>query len=281
MHARTSGIAQTYLAMANSFYVTLPSDGSMDVFQENTVTNYRTKLAQPVELSGEWEVGLVEIQYPHSWLNVREGENTLVYYMVDEKDEGSGREYEIVKISAGHYKDVLHLLKSLNEAASIRYPSLFKQHDMFAYDSITKRVTMVLPPMAQNSTTMKTYLTGPLAEKLGWGVKGAIYGSWVQAPRPADPNLGFHSLYVYGDVVQHRPVGGQKVPLLRIVKIEGQDGDIVDHPILTPHYIPLARKRFETIEIDIRNDLGEPVPFVQGRVIVTLHFRQRRSSYFS
>ncbi|KAI8479492.1 hypothetical protein Bbelb_427530 [Branchiostoma belcheri] len=258
---------ETYIAMANSFYVTLPSDGSMDIFPENTVTNYRTKLAHPIELSGEWEVGLVEIQYPHSWLNVREGENTLLYYVVDEKVRGGNREYEIVKIPIGYYENVLHLVKTLNEAASTRYPDVFKNHDMFAYNSVTKRVTMVLPPMASNATTTTTYLVGPLAEKLGWGGKDAIYGSWVQAPRTPDPNLGFNSLYVYGDVVQHRLVGGVKVPLLRIIKIEGQDGDIVDHPIMTPHYIPLARKRFETIEVDIRTDLGSPVPFEQGRVI--------------
>ncbi|KAI8484230.1 hypothetical protein Bbelb_380150 [Branchiostoma belcheri] len=258
---------ETYIAMANSFYVTLPSDGSMDIFPENTVTNYRTKLAHPIELSGEWEVGLVEIQYPHSWLNVREGENTLLYYVVDEKVRGGNREYEIVKIPIGYYENVLHLVKTLNEAASTRYPDVFKNHDMFAYNSVTKRVTMVLPPMASNATTTTTCLVGPLAKKLGWGGKDAIYGSWVQAPRTPDPNLGFNSLYVYGDVVQHRLVGGVKVPLLRIIKIEGQDGDIVDHPIMTPHYIPLARKRFETIEVDIRTDLGSPVPFEQGRVI--------------
>ncbi|KAI8493253.1 hypothetical protein Bbelb_292570 [Branchiostoma belcheri] len=177
----------------------------------------RTKLAHPIELSGEWEVGLVEIQYPHSWLNVRE---------VDEKVRGGNREYEIVKIPIGYYENVLHLVKTLNEAASTRYPDVFKNHDMFAYNSVTKRVTMVLPPMASNATTTTTYLVGPLAEKLGWGGKYAIYGSWMQAPRSPDPNLGFNSLYVYGDVVQHRLAGGVKVPLLRIIKIEGQDGDI-------------------------------------------------------
>ncbi|KAI8503792.1 hypothetical protein Bbelb_187630 [Branchiostoma belcheri] len=258
---------EAYLVMANSFYVTLPSDGSMDIFPENTVTNYRTKLAHPIELSGEWEVGLVEIQYPHSWRNVREGENTLLSYVVDEKVQGSNREYDIVKIPIGYYENIQHLLKTLNEAASVRYPDVFTQRDMFAYNGITKRVTIVLPPMVTNATTTKTYLVGPLAEKLGWGSKDVIYGSWVQAPRSPDPNLGFHSLYVYGDIVQHRLVGGVKVPLLRIIKIEGQDGDIVDHPIMTPHYIPLARKRFETMEIDIRNDLGAAVPFEQGRLI--------------
>ncbi|CAH1240716.1 Hypp6072 [Branchiostoma lanceolatum] len=267
--------------MANSFYVTLPSDSSMDVFPDNTVTNYRTKLAHPVELDGEWEVGLVEIQYPHSWMNVREGENTLLYYIEDEKDVEGSRAYEIVKISTGYYKNILHLLEALNRSASTRYPDLFKQHDMFTYNDVTKRVTMDLPPMIPNLSTTTSYLMGPLAEKLGWDPKSVINGSWIKAPRAPDPNLGFHSLYVYGDIVQHRLVGDVKVPLLRIIKVSGEDGEIIDHPIITPHYIPLSKRRFETVEIDIRNELGHPVPFVQGRAIVTLHLRQRRSSYFT
>ncbi|CAH1240726.1 Hypp6082 [Branchiostoma lanceolatum] len=267
--------------MAASFYVTLPSDGSMDVYPDNTLSTYMTKLSHPIDMKGEWQVALAEIQYPHTWMNVREGENMLVFFMTDEKDEEDGREYEIVKIAAGYYKDIFQIMEALNEAASLRYPDLFKQHDMFAYSMAAKRVTMVLPPMTVNATTTKTYLMGSLAKKLGWGVKSAIYGSWIQATHAPNLNDGLESLYVYCDHVQHRLVGGVKVPLLRIVKAEGEDGAVIDHDIRVPQYIPLARKRFETIEINIRDHFGEPVPFERGRVIVTLHFRQLRSSYFS
>ena len=42
----------------------------MDVYPDNTLAHYQTKLPQTMELDGQWEVGLVEIQYPHSWYNV-------------------------------------------------------------------------------------------------------------------------------------------------------------------------------------------------------------------
>ena len=45
------------------FYVTLPSDSS-GYFPPNTLADFMTKLAPPLELEhGEWEVGLVEISY--------------------------------------------------------------------------------------------------------------------------------------------------------------------------------------------------------------------------
>ena len=46
------------------FYVTLPSNSSMDYYPENTVACYTTKLANAVELEGDWEVGLAEMSIP-------------------------------------------------------------------------------------------------------------------------------------------------------------------------------------------------------------------------
>ena len=56
--------------MAKSFYVTLPSNGSMNVFPGNTVTEYKNKLPRPLHLDGEWEVGLIECTYPYSWFQI-------------------------------------------------------------------------------------------------------------------------------------------------------------------------------------------------------------------
>ena len=43
------------------FYLTLPSNVSLDVFPDNKTSEYRVKLPQPVELDGNWEVGLYSI----------------------------------------------------------------------------------------------------------------------------------------------------------------------------------------------------------------------------
>ena len=40
------------------------------------------------------------------------------------------------------------------------------------------------------------------------------------------------------------------------------------------------RSNIETIEIDIRSDLGEKIQFQSGQVIIKLHFR-RKNFYFS
>ena len=38
-------------------------------------SNFVTKLSRTLQLDGEWEVGLAEIVYPHTWYNIREGKN--------------------------------------------------------------------------------------------------------------------------------------------------------------------------------------------------------------
>ena len=38
-------------------------------------------------------------------------------------------------------------------------------------------------------------------------------------------------------------------------------------------------RRFQTVEIDIRDNTGVKIPFERGRVVVTLHCRKRKESY--
>ena len=54
-----------------SFYVTLPSNASMDIYPNNKIGQYVTKLKRPLNLLGEWEVALVEIMYPATWIAAR------------------------------------------------------------------------------------------------------------------------------------------------------------------------------------------------------------------
>ena len=65
--------------MAHS-YVVLPSNSSMEYFPDNTLANFKVKLARPLILEGQYEVGLVEIIYPHRRLSVQPGEASIVVY---------------------------------------------------------------------------------------------------------------------------------------------------------------------------------------------------------
>ena len=52
-----------------NFYVTLPSNASMQTYPENKQSNFTTILKNPLELGERYEVALVEMSYTHSIIN--------------------------------------------------------------------------------------------------------------------------------------------------------------------------------------------------------------------
>ena len=94
-----------------------------------------------------------------------------------------------------------------------------------------------------------------------------------------DIHAGINSVYVYCDVLEHVPVGDTKAPLLRIANAIGED--IIHNIYETPKFLPLLRKQFDSIEIDLRDCYGEPIPFDGGEsVVVILEFRRAQNPYF-
>ncbi|GFU27677.1 uncharacterized protein F54H12.2 [Trichonephila clavipes] len=65
-----------------------------------------------------------------------------------------------------------------------------------------------------------------VSELLGFE-PGEIKGK-VESPYIAEPNASFPLIYVYCDLVEPQIVGDIQAPLLKIVKVEGKDGEVVN-----------------------------------------------------
>ena len=114
-----------------------------------------------------------------------------------------------------------------------------------------------------------------LRKMLGMTMFSSFANNQIKADSVVDMDP-VDSLYVYCDVVEPRVVGDSQVPLLRIVPAEGDHGQLVTRIYENVHYVRLQRKSFQTIEINIRDRTGNIVPFEQGTLNVTVHFRQRK-----
>jgi hypothetical protein len=67
------------LTQSEGFHVTLPSNASLDLWPDNVLNHYRTKLAQRMDLPGAgWEVGLAELNYSRTWSNVNNNEGMWI-----------------------------------------------------------------------------------------------------------------------------------------------------------------------------------------------------------
>jgi len=99
----------------------------------------------------------------------------------------------------------------------------------------------------------------------------------TEAKYHPDIRVGFYSIYVYCSLVEPQIVGNVTAPLLRSVHINGIYGDIIEKLYQSPHYVPVVAKEVDRIEIDIKDDNDQSVPFQFGKTVVKLHFRKKRS----
>ena len=81
------------------------------------------------------------------------------------------------------------------------------------------------------------------------------------------------------DIIDAQVVGDSLVPLLRIVNIDGDDGEIITKTFDNPFYVAVSRKFVDRIQCNIKDDTNQLVPFESGKVIVTLHFKKAKPFY--
>ena len=325
-----------------SFHMTLPSDGSLNVYPENTLSDFRTHLPQTMTLEdNDWEVGLSEIVYPTSIMNVQEKCNTFwvlvpAYYDARQYNvpvESPDKRYTIeaafanpkpmsairhvkrprdndgsfldplcqvykVEIHVGFYRTAHALVEELNYALTEAFGAIFRGQNvpvhrkeevnqiLFVYSPTYNRVQLEFSgPTIGDKHLYGIRLCNRLAHLLGFHreVPKGYTEVWFQATQmakvSADVYMGMSALYVYSDVVEPQIVGSQNLQLLRIVPFqEQQHRKNNTHGRLEPRmidYLPLAKKHFDTLSVHIRNDMGEKVPFLLGKVIVKLHFRRK------
>jgi hypothetical protein len=78
----------------------------MDYFPNNTLASFTTRLPEMLDLDGSWEIGLAEIQYPHSWYNVRINE---VWVLFTDRHH----EKHILVLPEGYYASPKRIVKAL------------------------------------------------------------------------------------------------------------------------------------------------------------------------
>ena len=69
---------------------------AMQHFSDKNTSNFLTKLLTTLQLDEEWEVGLAEIDYPHTSYNIREGKNSVEIYVPD-------KWFQQISIQPGYY----------------------------------------------------------------------------------------------------------------------------------------------------------------------------------
>ncbi len=267
------------------FYITLPSNSSEDVYGKQSLCSFKTHLAKPLHLDvSEWEVGLAEIIYPHTWKNVKNGKFCLKYL------ENSNWVWHETEIPSAMYESPEVLIRALNEKLNDVLPKEQQGKIAFHYNSVERKFLAFVDRdgyMVRFSKSMAMTLGLGDKETTLRQTKEESHGITTNENRivynndkiigqyAMDLNRGLHTFFVYCDIVQYQLVGDANVPLLRTVAVSGRNGDVVAKSFDNIHYVGLSRSTFQEVHIHITDDTGLKVPFEHGRVIVKLHFRRK------
>lgn len=245
------------------FYLTLPSNSQVS----NTAASFETKLPRNITLNGEWEVGLAEIIYANTWHNVSFDQNKIKFQDLDTNTK------QTIRIPAAKYVNIIDLVSTISQAIT-NHASHYADYIKFSYNDFSKLCEVTIDSKHVESFIFSRHLQYMLGfnEKQNVDYTSGLIVS-IKAQHPPDMFGGLHYLYTYCDVIEPQIVGNIFAPLLQVINVQGKYMEITNHSYITPHYIPVLKKSFNSIEINIKNDLDQPVPFEFGKTIVKLHFR--------
>ena len=274
MAVRTAPVAP------RSFYMTLPSNASLDSYPNNKPGNYTVKLNPALDLHGAYECALTEISLPRTWANLpAEG---LYATLTNRFTKKSQR----IQLPPGHYGTMSYLVSQLNTLIKVEFkpnqphnnrPSLIPedlpshfQKNVFCYQKNLQKLFLTLP------LDVQLILSPQLAQLLGFNHNKFIGPTYLFADHTPDLNIQIGALYVYLSIIENRIVGDTRAPLLRIIPIHSTKGDeTLFYSFINLQFIPVRITSFDHVTVNIRDGQGNLVSFEKGAVIATLQFQRR------
>ena len=264
------------------------------------MTDFTTKLASPVELTGDWLVAISDIMLPKNWKTLPEkglcisADCSNCPYkpytgFPPENITNDALRQQLFKVPihlpSALYIDMEDLVHELNLASfdAFKTPTNYNgqtpSSPAFYYKSSAKRIVITADAgmTIKFPAVLETILgLSPTQNPIVNTSDGKLT---VQGDFACDLQAGIHGIYVYCDLPHYVPVGDIKAPLLRVVSTAGKAGNVISRYYEDARYVPLQKKNFDSVHITIRDDFGNKILFENGKVLVTLHFKRATIPY--
>lgn len=287
------------------FYLTLLSDGCLDLFPKNRQSSFTVKLDHPIELKKEeWEVALTEIVTPTEILNINDTNN--YFYFVTSGMTKSIEFEEVTKIpcvrecpdldhgakwpvsiSPGTFYSRKHLINAIGDAFQNKFEEKLSRKGIavnFGYGSHSKRFKFSIMSTDEYDPKTKTiqslYFIFPPGMGTILGLEEKYFNKPIQSNEGTfkyaiDVKTQNNRFYVYSDLASYTFLANIMSPILRVIPFEPQDNNINFHKeFLNLHYVPLGKSYIDQVYITIKGDTGEDISFVTGKTLVKLHLRK-------
>ena len=295
----------------NNFIVNLRSNDSIDKFPDNVVSDFCVKMSNPIELKGQWQVGLSEIHYTNSIkkmelelsysleIEYRNVDHSPISNMINDTTEFNtikslynralnnnyiseilvkiNRDSNFIEVKRDESNnDIITITLKSNEAI-FKYLEKKKTRNQKNTESVNENVLM--EPSQQKYIRIKTLsLSNHLRFVLG--MEFMEYENVEVIKGLKTPYYPSHptSLFIHSDIIEHQYVGSDMLQLLRSVAMDRSaknKNNRLQVIFSNPYFMNVNRNYIESIRIQILDEFMERIKFESGNVNVTLIFRKK------
>lgn len=295
------------------FTIDLISSASLDIFPQNTFSSFTNQLSRVIELEGEWVVGLLSIAFPSKIKNVTSTlirqytKSQLDLAEVNAEDEASvsGQPYKalgfndledtrlpggtIAKMKSGFYEQPVEIIAEISRVVSLEKFEVqidkvtgfavmeFGRGEGISFEDPQVVSIFGFKPWFDSKHQMYHigYRSDPKKYLLD-GLSNKHFGEY-----PVDVTCGSQLIFIYLDIIEFQHIGDTRAPILKIIESETRvkNGSISNISALhkqdfsSPIFKKLLRNTLQSVKVELRNEVGNLVPFVGiGKVIITLKF---------
>ena len=229
------------------FYLTLPSNGSLDYYPDNSPGHYVIRFPQEIDLTrGPWEIGLAEIQFSTTYSNIDKDSIWMKYEVPRIEDQGtpldvkpSEKQSVAVSFAEQEKEHTINLGEGLiysnrDFVKEIEFKithfshakTFFRQHGRypveFQYHTGTKKTKIHVYEHGSKLT-----LSPVLADILGVTSKQPLVGrKRYISQHMTDVNYSLRSIFVYCDLIRPRVVGDTVAHLLRVLTSKKSEDEV-------------------------------------------------------
>lgn len=259
-----------------SFYITLLSNSSMKIYPNNKTSAFTVLLPQKVTLHGKWAVAIAEIHYNYNFFNITREHSQVFIDCVDKKTstEKVLDVWTIVDgITPGYYTRITDVIDQINK---VLIKTIKVERNILSYNPLNGRVDV---SASELSNDFKKITFSPrLCVQLGFKPNDDILTLKV-SPFAANIHFGIpDQMFVYTDVIEPTFIADEKAYVLKIINTQSSGalfGSSCYKEFERLHYMPVQKREFEAISIDIRDHAGQYMPFLHGVLAVKLHFQKQ------
>lgn len=287
------------MTSTESFYMTLPSSSSLDIYPGNTMSQYKISFTNPIRIDREqYEVGLCEFQLDGFVFNIEEQKAVITICRhnneIHKITKVMEKEYKTAKmdgesffvidinVNGGYYRDEMSFLENLN--TNLRKNNLtqdleFRFKRTFRNNRLKPLIELVSNrELDINSKKLfKIYMSAWFA----YGIRKSNTNDSSRNENILTYEIDFDKLinspsqcFIYTDIIEHQIVGADRMQLLRIVFLPNNNGGLcISYD--SPHYLNLINGDIANINIYIKDVRGLPYYFSHGNVTVKFHFRRK------